>query len=305
MKFVARLLACLAAAVLPAAGLSVLVWNAERGTNPYENGPEKALKVVRDSAADIVLMQESYDIEGDRPELGLWIAQQLGWNAHQGRSPHLCILTRFPIVKTFQHEPWLAIGARIRTPSGDLHAWSCWIDHRSYLPDYLTDNPQASLEELLACETEKSDRLRQARSIINRLRWLGHLNGKVPLLVGGDWNSPSHLDCGPDTRHLRRGHVIPMPVSLALQKEGLVDTFRTVHPSAAKTRGITWSPVYRIHPISRKPVAHDRIDRLYTRGTGLRPLRAVTLPQVPEKPTIRKAKRMFPSDHCAVLTVFE
>ena len=67
----------------------VLIWNVQRGANHFDRGPEKALEVIRDSGADIVLMQESYDIEDDRPPLGLWLAEQLGWNSHQGNSPHL------------------------------------------------------------------------------------------------------------------------------------------------------------------------------------------------------------------------
>jgi endonuclease/exonuclease/phosphatase family metal-dependent hydrolase len=283
--------------------LSVLLWNVQRGANLFANGPEKALKVIRDSKANLVLMQESYDIDGERPELGVWLAAQLGWRAHQGSSPHLCILTKFEIVKTFKHEAWHGIGAHIRTPQGDLLAWSCWIDHRAYLPDYLTENPRASLAELLACETTDSDRAKQTAALLARLKRLGHLDSPLPLLVGGDWNSPSHLDYGPDTRHLHRGHVIPLPSSLAFEQAGFTDTFRQVHPSALKKPGMTWTPIGRTNPKTRQPVALDRIDRLYLRG-GLRPVTATTLPNPLEKDTIRKADRAFPSDHCAVLTTF-
>ena len=58
--------------------LKVLVWNAWRGGNEVTEGPEKILKVIRDSEADVVLMQESYDINGERPLLGAWLAEQLG-----------------------------------------------------------------------------------------------------------------------------------------------------------------------------------------------------------------------------------
>ena len=44
--------------------VKVLVWNAWRGGNEVTEGPEKILKVIRDSEADVVLMQESYAING-------------------------------------------------------------------------------------------------------------------------------------------------------------------------------------------------------------------------------------------------
>ncbi len=294
----------LGAVAAPAEKLAVLLWNVERGANHFDHGPEKALKVIRDCGANLVLMQESYDIDGERPQLGPWLASQLGWQAYQGSSPQLCILTKFPILKTFRHEGWHGIGARFGAPGGDVIAWSCWIDHRAYLPDYLTDHPAATLAELLACETQNSDRVKDTAALIARLRTLGHLASPLPLLVGGDWNSPSHLDYGPDTRQLHRGHVIPMPSSLIFEQAGFSDTFRQLHRSALKTPGMTWTPIGRTNPRTRQPVALDRIDRLYLRGNGLRPVAATTLPAVLEKDSIRKANRTFPSDHCAVLTTF-
>lgn len=287
-----------------AENLSVLVWNVQRGANLFDQGPEKALKVIRDAKANLVLMQESYDIDGDRPTLGLWLASQLGWQAHQGSSPHLCILTKFAIVETFKHEGWHGIGARIRTPQGDFLAWSCWIDYRAYLPDFLTENPTATLAELMACETTGSDRAKQTTALLARLKKLGHLDSPLPLLVGGDWNSPSHLDYGPDTKHLHHGHVIPLPSSLAIEQAGFTDTFRQVHPSPLKYPGMTWTTINRTNRKTHQPVALDRIDRLYLRGSGLRPVTATTLPSPLEKDTIRKVSRSFPSDHCAVLTTF-
>ena len=51
--------------------LRVLVWNVLHGANDVDEGPEKALAVIRNAKPDIVLLQESYDINGDRPRLGI------------------------------------------------------------------------------------------------------------------------------------------------------------------------------------------------------------------------------------------
>ena len=46
--------------------LRVLVWNVLHGANDVDEGPEKALAIIRSVVPDIVLLQESYDIDGDR-----------------------------------------------------------------------------------------------------------------------------------------------------------------------------------------------------------------------------------------------
>jgi endonuclease/exonuclease/phosphatase family metal-dependent hydrolase len=295
---------CLLATLISRAeDLRVLNWNVQEGANRFEQGPEKALKVIRDSGANLVLMQESEDIAGERPNLGPWLASQLGWQAYQRIGTQLCILTKFEIAETFSHPDWNAIGARIKAPGLEFIAWSCWLDYHCYLPDYWHAKPDASPAELLACETIHSERAKQTHALIARLKKLRHLDGSLPLLVGGDWNSPSHLDYGAETQHLHRKLTLSLPSSLALEQAGFTDTFRAIHPSALKTPGSTWSPLYRMEPHTRKPLPMDRIDRLYLRASRLKPISAKTFPQHLEGTRVRHAQRLFPSDHAAVLTV--
>jgi endonuclease/exonuclease/phosphatase family metal-dependent hydrolase len=295
---------CLLATLISRAeDLRVLNWNVQEGANRFEQGPEKALKVIRDSGANLVLMQESEDIAGERPNLGPWLASQLGWQAYQRIGTQLCILTKFEIAETFSHPEWNAIGARIKAPGLEFIAWSCWLDYHCYLPDYWHAKPDASPAELLACETTHSERAKQTHALIARLKKLRHLDGSLPLLVGGDWNSPSHLDYGAETQHLHRKLTLSLPSSLALEQAGFTDTFRAIHPSALKTPGSTWSPLYRMEPHTRKPLPMDRIDRLYLRASRLKPISAKTFPQHLEGTRVRHAQRLFPSDHAAVLTV--
>ena len=53
----------------------------------------------------ILSSQESYDINGDRPKLGEWLASELGWKQWQGDSAHLCVLTPLEIKARFFHHP--------------------------------------------------------------------------------------------------------------------------------------------------------------------------------------------------------
>lgn len=291
-----------------AATLDVLVWNVLHGANDVEEGPEKALRVIRDADPDLVLMQESYDINGDRPTLGRWLAAQLGWQCHQADSPHLCVLSKDPIQTRFFHHPWHGVGVRVRDAAArEFVAYSIWIDYRAFLGYELRDNPQISDEELLLAESVRSARLPQARALLTHIEEQGHFELDVPLLVGGDWNSPSHLDWTPDTARIyRHRRALPIPVSLAMQDAGFIDTFRSIHPDPVQRPGITWTPMFRT-PESGKEQAFDRIDRLYLRNPAVRPNRwrlrpteARVLPQRwadEETPTIQHG---FPSDHCAV-----
>lgn len=289
----------------------VVIWNIQRGANHFTWGKEKALAVLRAIDADVCLLQESYpvlskdaagaDVEG--PKLGRWIADELGWNEWQGDSPHLCVLTRLPIEERFTHAPWHGVGARLRAPGGrELIVWSTWIDYREYLPYHLRDAPDATDEDLLDDERRRSQRLAQTEALLARLGELGHLDSELPVLVGGDWNCPSHLDWTADTaRVFRFRRDLPLPVSRAVAAAGFVDVFRALHPDPVLRPGITWSPLYR--GTAEVPETADRIDRLYrrpARGPDLVPVGATTLP-LRHEAAVAEADQRFPSDHGAVV----
>lgn len=292
--------------------LRVLVWNVQRGANEFDEGPEKALAVIRAAAPDLCLLQESYDVDGERPTLGRWLAGELGWNAWQGESPHLCVLTRLEIEEQYFHHPWHGVGARIVDDADRAFvAWSIWIDWKAYLPYLLRDRPDATDAELLACESEGSTRLAEARALLAHLAEARHLAGDLPLLVGGDWNCPSHLDWTADAARLFRfRRPLDLPVSRAVAAAGLVDTFRAVHPDPTRIPGITWTPLDRGSVAAPTPA--DRIDRLYVDDPGdpgagprLVPVAAHVLPRVLEDAAIPEEERVFPSDHAALVVDLE
>ncbi len=291
--------------------LRVLVWNAWRGGNEVEQGPEKVLAVIRTVAPDVVLMQESYDINDDRPTLGRWLAKELGWNVYQSESPHLCVLTPLEIKAEFFHDNWHGLGVRLT----DKHArafvaWSIWLDYRSYLTWELRDKPKQSDEDLLAAEEVRSFRVPEAKALISHLKKEGQLDLDVPLLVGGDWNTPSHLDWTVDTsRVYRHRRPLKLPVSTLMHDAGFTDTFRTIYPNPVQHPGITWSPMFRVAQ-SGGDQGFERIDRLYLKNPAqgewtLRPVGTEVLPKEWESEDIPPAQRTFPSDHCAVVVDLE
>ncbi|MEE2908211.1 MAG: endonuclease/exonuclease/phosphatase family protein [Planctomycetota bacterium] len=308
------LIAVLCAAPLSSSGatgedtLRVLVWNVLHGANDVDQGAEKALAIIRESKADLVLMQESYDIDGDRPKLGAWLAEQLGWKQWQGESAHLCVLTPLEMKATFFHDPWHGVGAELTDSKGrSFIAWSIWIDWRAYITEELRDKPDISDEELLAAEHVRSSRLQEAKAIVAHLDEVKHTAADIPVLVGGDWNTPSHLDWTVDTARIyKHRRALPLPVSLAMKEAGFVDTYRVVHPNPIQHPGITWSPMFR--ESEGKETGFERIDRLYLKnptkpvgGWTLRPVAGKVFPETWEDDSIPVKNRAFPSDHGAVL----
>ncbi len=288
--------------------LRVMAWNVLHGSNDVEQGPEKTLAVIESSAPDVILMQESYDIDGDRPKLGKWLSEQLGWNYHQSDSPHLCVLTPLEMETTFFHHPWHGVGARLTDAKGrSFLAWSIWLDYRAYITYELRDNPDMSDAELLAAEDVRSNRLPQAKALIAHLREAGQLESDIPVIVGGDWNTPSHLDWTDDTtRVFKRRRDLDLPVSIAMRDAGFSDAFRDVHPDPVQQPGITWSPMFR--GTDEVPQGFERIDRIYLknpdRPTGdwtLHPVGGTVLPTPWEDNAISIPERAFPSDHGAVV----
>ena len=301
-----------AAESAPDAGtFRVMVWNTERGSNPYgPDGRQRVLRWIRETAPDVVLWQESYKLDGEEVTLGHWVAGQLGWNAWQGDSPHLCIVTPYQLVETHSHQPWHGVGAQLRDPQGRTFvAWSIWIDWRHFVSRASVDQPGLTDEALLELEAEKSSRLRQARDLAGRLENLGHLGLGMPLLVGGDWNSPSHLDWTAATSKVfSHRRALPLPVSSLIHQKGLVDTFRFVHPDPVAVAGNTWSPLLEKRETG-EPDPPERIDRLYlknpAKGPRLKPVRAHTLPKDWAEARLPRETSPFPSDHAAVVIDLE
>ena len=289
------------------AKLRVLVWNTEGGSNGYgPEGRQRVLQLIRDTKADVVLWQESYKLNDENITLGHWVARELGWNAWQSNSPHLCIVTPYEMLETFSHQPWHGVGAHLKDPQGRTFvAWSIWIDWRHFVSRASIDDPQITDAELLEMEAEKSSRLRQARDLMNRLEALGHLALNEPLLVGGDWNCPSHLDWTEATaKAFPHRRALPLPVSLLVHENGFTDTFRTVHPDPVAMPGDTWSPLFEKRETG-EPDPPERIDRLYLKnpdqGPKLRAVSAHTLPEDWADARFPRETSPFPSDHAAVV----
>ena len=122
----------------------------------------------------------------------------------------------------------------------------------------------------------------------------------VPVVVTGDFNSPSHLDWTEAAVGTLPQILYPVawPVTLRMEAAGFADTFRTAHPDPVTMPGLTYSPGFP-HPVPQEGEVFDRIDYVWAAnatvvgsdvmGEAGNPANALTITP-------------WPSDHRAVVT---
>jgi endonuclease/exonuclease/phosphatase family metal-dependent hydrolase len=275
--------------------VSLNTWHAGRGV---EDGAAKIRKFLLEEGADLVALQET---EG---ELGCNLAASLGWWCAQSPGS-AAILSRYPITEELrlpgEMEP-RAIGARVTLGEvGDrrLTIWSVHLHHEPYGP---YDAMLAGLapEAILSREHE-SGRVGQTAEVLAAVARGPAFADGIPIVVAGDWNSPSHLDWTPSTAPLHAGLAIPWPATLAMERAGFRDTFREANPDPAAVPGNTWTPLFAVHegsPHLAEP--QDRIDFVFAAGT-LETLRVESVVRGEPRLYPDSWKNEWPSDHAAVV----
>lgn len=99
--------------------------------------------------------------------------------------------------------------------------------------------------------------------------------GRV-IILGGDFNEPSHLDWTPATRYMydHHGLVIEWPQTKMLENAGFIDAYREKWPDPVAHPGFTFpadNPAVDVKRLSWTPLAdeRDRIDYLFYYGENV------------------------------------
>ena len=253
------------------------IWNGGREEGRPE-GVERTAEIIHDAGADIVAMQETY---GSGPQ----IADTLGFHFYL-RSSNLSVMSRFPILQSHDlfDDPFRFGGVTLDLGGGALlRVFSLWIH---YLPDFCSSVQQEDVTADRLIVEEQETRGPEILGILEAVQPLLNESDRTPLVIAGDFNSPSHLDWDHTTRHLHRNMEVAWPVSSAMLAVGFTDAYRQVHPDPASMAGRTWTPRF-------PETWQDRIDYVYYHGRGVVCEDACVL----DKHPIR-----WPSDHAAVLT---
>jgi endonuclease/exonuclease/phosphatase family metal-dependent hydrolase len=264
----------------PGTPLHVLAWNIWNGgrEDGSDTGVERVIECIRTSGADLIAMQETY---GSGPR----IADALGYHLYL-RSSNLSVISRYPALEHHDHfKPFNFGGVTLELgPAQQLKLFSLWIH---YLPDFCSDVQREGMTATQLITAEGETRTAEIREILRQLQ--PHLAAGIPLIVAGDFNSPSHLDWIQAANPLHCNLTVEWPVSRNMAEAGFLDAYRQIHADPIAHPGHTWTP--------RNPNSwQDRIDYVYYLGKGLRCQSAEVHNQHPIQ---------WPSDHAAVLASFD
>ncbi|MFJ6610378.1 endonuclease/exonuclease/phosphatase family protein [Streptomyces sp. NPDC091289] len=282
-----------------ASELRVMTMNMWHGGSKVDDGLAKQVAVIEKHRPDVVGMQETSGHSAKD------LAEELGWE-HWQSDADLGIISRFPITSEAEHSQ-AATGVRIRideTTGQEVELWTAHLGYDPYGPyDACFDG--MPVEKIFEREAQ-SGRTPQAEAIAKDLAPKIAAADETPVLLVGDFNTPSHLDWTEATKDSHCGYgQVDWPVTKIFEGAGLKDSFREANPDPAALPGTTWSPVYPKHDGSTgADEPQDRIDFIDYAGSKLTVKDSVSFVDGDPKPVPDQAGNAWPTDHAAVLTTF-
>ena len=276
----------------------VMAWNILHGGNDIPNGVEKVIQIIQEIDPDVVLMVETY---GSGPR----ITEALGFHFHlvapegtplDDESINLSIFSRFPFGKRIDTDFPFYLGGREVLISGQkIRFFSNWFHY-----DPWEDEPEKlgkTATELLAWE-RTGKKYEMFQKVFPYFQQYTAQTDSFPMILGGDMNTPSHLDWGEETQEMHNGLIVPWFATLELETLGLIDSYRSKYPSPLTHPGITWN--------AKGKKDEHRIDYIYYKGEQLRLLHSETYQAFLGEPLLLKGKEIpYPSDHGFVVSTFE
>lgn len=243
---------------------------------------DKVIEVIVKANPDIIGLQEA---EGNIPK----IAKALGWKYYDSR---LHLISKYPIISQ-KHSAWYYALIEIRP--GHVIAFSnIHLPSDPYGPDLIQSG--ATLDSVI-----QNEYLTRYHELDKFERFYDSLfQAKIPLIVTGDFNSPSHrdwIDAAVNIRpHIK--YKVDWIVSKRMEKMGFIDTYRDINPDVLKNPGITWTPASP--PIVTNHETHDRIDYIW--ASNIEKVIHSTLIGEEGGKDVTFTVNPFPSDHRGVLT---
>uniref|UniRef100_A0AC34G0F2 Endonuclease/exonuclease/phosphatase domain-containing protein n=1 Tax=Panagrolaimus sp. ES5 TaxID=591445 RepID=A0AC34G0F2_9BILA len=230
--------------------------------------------------------------------------------------PDIGIVTKHTIdEKTLFITPknkFMGVKIHLKNSTEIISFWCLHLDQYSFGPYAANNRLVTKLEQIFSGESTKNKTGRKDNIIEmlenNEFAYAMKKSDKIPVIVAGDFNTPSHLDWINENKELHGGWEIQWPATFLLQsKTGLIDSFREIYPNPIEAPGNTYSIVNRYEPgwDYSIPDILDRIDYILYKSQKLKPIKSFvysgneTLQQVPNQ-----EKNDFPSEHFAVITDF-
>ncbi|KAI5360159.1 putative aspartic peptidase, active, endonuclease/exonuclease/phosphatase [Septoria linicola] len=273
--------------------LSVMTFNLWHGGSRVTNYHEKQLRFILDSGADVIALQEATRDHASRLAEALAPSADIRSWKNMARSRSLA-------------EVRVNIDGKRRVSLGptEINVWSAHLGYTPYGPyDFCFDN--MTKEKVVEREAE-SGRTPQTTAILDGIAPQLRNSRRIPLILAGDLNAPSHLDWVPGLAEKNCGvGSFDWPTSILPTQRGLVDSFRIAHPDPVAVQATTWSPLFPRHNgDSGREEPQDRIDFVYHTESRLRVVDSKALVAGEPKPSPRRADNEWTSDHAAVLTQY-
>lgn len=267
--------------------VKVLQWNIWHGGNHLgKEGRERIIDLINLSGADVVTMQEGYGSQE-------MIANAIGFNLQTPSSgDNLCLYSRYPMQKIDTKNPFFSNSAIITLPEGKkIYVNACWLRY-AYRPEYTCSYANYGMDtRQWVAEDSLLALVDMKRLLENDL--YPYVDTSIPAIIGGDFNSCSHLDWTSKAAPIHFGYMAEgLPVSRYMLNEGFKDTFREKHADELERGEGTYAVIFGQSQTSR-------VDFIYSKGNGIKTVASKIVRTMPEIDDV------WPSDHAAVLTVFE
>ena len=246
----------------------VMAWNILRSGNQIENGVDNVADMIKEINPDIVLMVETY---GSGP----YIAKKNGYNFHlvakegtalDDKSVNLSIYSKFPFGKRIDTDyPFFLGGIEIFINNKKVRFFSNWFHYQPW--NNKPEDMGKTVQELLEWERTEH-RYNMIQKVLPYFEKYAKESDSIPIIVGGDMNSPSHLDWSEKTKNIHNGLVVPWYSTKVFEDLGFTDSFREKNPNPIKYPGITWDH-------KERDDSH-RIDYIFYKGKKLKSTQSKT-----------------------------
>ncbi|MFD1630503.1 endonuclease/exonuclease/phosphatase family protein [Pseudopedobacter beijingensis] len=337
MKYRLLLILCLCFSMVSAKDkeLKVLQFNIWQEGSIIENGFDMIVDEILRLEADIVTFSEvrNYNHTRFNDRIVEALAQK-GKTFYSFYSYDSGILSRFPIISTEtifpeKDDKGSLYKAKVDFKGRTIAVYTAHLDYK-HAANYLSRGydgstwkklakPVVNADSILADNAKSMRETAIALFIDDAKREIK--NGNL-VILGGDFNEPSHKDWTTNAKHLYdRKVAVHWPVTSLLENAGFTDAYRLKYPDAINYPGITF-PVFNPDVEFKKLVwaptsdDRDRIDYIFFSPLPFVKLKDIVLVGPEESiafnkvvPKLSKDKIIlpingWPTDHMAVLATF-